>query len=338
MNMEKFDAATFAHKRREKLLDYKCYRFNFEEDIETFRIVNEDTSQSAEMLAAIPPLNLMEATSERAWQAVTHMQDLYSAGHEIAQIRACYPDFMDYWEAYARYSEAYKNTPEAKFVTVGHIALAGDEFSDALVMISFGILLGWKSLLPRFVPILDYRNSRDGMLEQMLINSDIARDPAPSECLRHLPYFKTLKIFKASPEDRPALMTEYLEDWYTASRREPYYDSHKRGDSFHGYWAWEAAAITVLLNIDDTRYRDAQFYPRDLVDFARQAQKEYAPAGMPDIEPNELRARAGDPCPKAGTWQSLDVHSTTQHFEQFQPMSNLNSAYGLTVWRFKERG
>ena len=73
-------------------------------------------------------------------------------------------------------------------------------------------------------------------------------------------------------------MAAYLEDWYVASRREPYYDSHKRRTSFKGYWSWEAAAITVILDIDDTSYRNAQFYPRDLVDFSRSGTTRYASA------------------------------------------------------------
>jgi hypothetical protein len=337
MKMQKFDAATFAQRKREKLLDYKYYSLNFDEDVETFRIVSEDMTQPVEILANISALNLMEATSARAWHAVKHLQDLYSAGQRIEEIRALYPTFMDYWEEYAHYSLQYKNTAEAEHVTVGHIALAGSEFRYALVMVTFGLLLGWENLLPRFVPLIDYRNDRDGMLEQLLINSGIERSPPPNECLRHLPYFKTLKIFKANQEDRPELMAEYLEDWYSASRQEPYYDSHKRKAAFHGYWSWEAAAITVLLDIDDTSYRDAQFYPRDLVDFARQAKKDYAPSGAPPATVNELRSKAGDPCPKAGTWVSLDVESTRRRFEFEQPMPDLASAYGLTVWRFLDR-
>lgn len=335
--MEKLDAAAFAKTKRDKLLDYKYYSYNFDEAIETFEVVSEDMLQPEEVLATIPPSNLMEATCERAWQAAEHLQDLFSAGHSIADIRARYPTLIEYWEDYARFSQAYKDIPAAEQVTVGHIALAGSEFRYALVMVTFGILLGWENLLPRFVPLIDYRNDRDGMLEQLLINSGIERSPPPNECLRHLPYFKTLKIFKANQEDRPELMAEYLEDWYSASRQEPYYDSHKRKAAFHGYWSWEAAAITVLLDIDDTSYRDAQFYPRDLVDFARQAEKDYAPSGAPPATVNELRSKAGDPCPKAGTWVSLDVESTRRRFEFEQPMPDLNSAYGLTVWRFLDR-
>lgn len=34
-----------------------------------------------------------------------------------------------------------------------------------------------------------------------------------------------------------------------------------------GYWSWEAAAITCVLDIDDSGYRGAPFYPADLVAF-----------------------------------------------------------------------
>lgn len=129
-------------------------------------------------------------------------------------------------------------------------------------------------------------------------------------------------------------MAEYLSDWYVVSRREPYYDSHKRGNAFKGYWSWESAAITFAAGIDDQPYRDAPFYPLDLVEFARKAQRDYAPSGTPSIGANELRAKAGDPCPKAGLWQSLDMLPKSQRFELEQPMPNLESAYGLTVWRF----
>lgn len=190
-------------------------------------------------------------------------------------------------------------------------------------------------MLHRLAPIIDYRNTqRDALLERLLSSYVPERDISVSECTRHLPYFKATKIFDAGAVERQGAMSEYLEDWYTASRREPYFDSHKRGNFFKGYWSWEAAAITVVLDIDDERYREAQFYPRDLVDFAHQAKQTYSPAGLPEVEINELRAKAGDRCPKVGRWQAMDVSSTVREYEQDEPMSDLGSAYGLTIWRF----
>lgn len=335
--MRKLEPKEFSAAKREKLLDYKVYEYGLETSaLKTFKLVGEGLEKMGESVD-VPVVNLMRATRQRAWQAADHLANCYSAGHEIEELRAFYPAALEYWESYARYSQLYKESPDGLSVQVGHIALGSEEYSYGLILICFGILLGWSNLLHRLVPIIDYRNSqRDALLERLLEPYVGERDISTSECARHLPYYKTLKVFDAAPSDRSQQMAEYLGDWYVASRREPYYDSHKRGNAFKGYWSWESAAITFTTGIDDQPYRDAPFYPRDLVEFARNSQRDYAPPEAPPIGTNELRAKAGDPCPKAGLWQSLDVSPKSQRFELEQPMPNLESAYGLTVWRFME--
>ncbi|MQA38134.1 DUF1911 domain-containing protein [Rugamonas sp. FT29W] len=170
------------------------------------------------------------------------------------------------------------------------------------------------------------------MLERLLKSYVDNRGKPPDECMRHLPYFKTLKIFSAPTETRSQLMAEYLDDWYHASRREPYYDSHKKGDQFTGYWAWEAAAITYILEIDDASYRSAKFYPADLVDFARSINAPLAAQPVP--ENVGLRAKSGTACPKTGVWETLDIPLQHRRFEQGEIMQATDAAYGLTVWRY----
>ena len=49
----------------------------------------------------------------------------------------------------------------------------------------------------------------------------------------------------------------------------------------------------------------------------------------------ELRAKAGEPCPKAGIWESMDTGAMRQRsYEAGEMMGNLGSAYGITVWRW----
>lgn len=59
---------------------------------------------------------------------------------------------------------------------------------------------------------------------------------------------------------------------------------------------------------------------------------------LPVISPaatnNELWAKAGQQCPKAGVWQTQDVNASERHFKLDEPMVDLGSAYGLTVWRW----
>ena len=60
-----------------------------------------------------------------------------------------------------------------------------------------------------------------------------------------------------------------MKAWYDMSEDEPYFGTNRKGLQFYGYWSLEAAAISFVLGIDDTSYRDDIFYPRDLADFAR---------------------------------------------------------------------
>lgn len=54
----------------------------------------------------------------------------------------------------------------------------------------------------------------------------------------------------------------------------------------------------------------------------------------PTNNPLDLRAHAGEACPQAGQWQALDMSAQVRQYEQGEAMRNLDSAYGLTVWRF----
>ena len=67
-------------------------------------------------------------------------------------------------------------------------------------------------------------------------------------------------------------MRNYLKKWYRGMRNCYWHDRHKaRSDAgFFGYWAFEAGLVTLLWDIDDTPYRDLPYYPKDLVDHARQ--------------------------------------------------------------------
>jgi hypothetical protein len=188
----------------------------------------------------------------------------------IAELRAYYPLVLEAWENYAKAARAFDEGPEYTGSLVAHFALQGDEFDAVNRMVCLGILLGWGDLLPRLVPIIDYRNPfMDGLLERLLYRYVPARPQAPDECTRNSPYSTTLKIFAADRSEQADLVSAYLEDWYATSQREPYYDSHKKGSGFRGYWSWESAAMTFLLEIDDGTYASTKFYPADLAQFAR---------------------------------------------------------------------
>jgi len=330
--MKKFTTDEFSIKKREPLLTYKIYEYNFDEMVEGFNIVRESRSSLSQEEQSISFYDSAAQLQQRAWDSLVFLTNCYSGGHPLEDLAEIYPTIVNYWESYAAEWRIFQKSSQSSSGTVAAIPLLDTQFIFANQLICFAILLGRGDLIKKILPIIDFNNPRkDGMLERLIAPYIDDRDEIPDDCTRHLPYFKTLKIFLAPVEARTQLMKEYLDDWYHASRREPYYDSHKRGDQFKGYWAWEAAAIAYMLKIDDRGYRDAKFYPADLVDFAKSINAPLAAQLRPDLE---LRAKSGQACPQAGIWETLDIPLQRRKFAAGEMMQAENSSYGITVWRY----
>lgn len=71
-----------------------------------------------------------------------------------------------------------------------------------------------------------------------------------------------------------APLKRYVEGWYNHNENPEYgaglgIGSHEKMIRYVGYWCWEAAAVAVMMGIDDSTFRDHQHYPKDLADWAR---------------------------------------------------------------------
>ena len=265
----------------------------------------------------------------------------YSAGGDLSFIQELYPYLLHWTEEYAETSHLYNLSPDADGRYVWHISLGTEDYwYIALRLICFGLLTGYADQMQRIMPIIDYTEAtpegqeKDGLIERLVAPFVTGRGTPPDKARRHLPYRKLFKVFNAQPEKRPALMLQYLEDWYEASRREPYYEQHPRADIdegylYYGYWSWEAAAVTWLLGIDDTSYREHQFYPKDLVDFAR-AQNENATT---DNVVERIKIKGGEVCVKTGYWTTPAQPDSRQYFNQGEIFPMLSQAdWGEVYW------
>jgi hypothetical protein len=320
----------FASRKRDRMLDYQSYEPEAEDLIK--RVPNaEKKLRDPKWLAGKDEAALLRLTQARTEYALNLLTLSYTAGEDLQALRDFYPAVLDYFEEYALYSEAFNRTPEGLRNPGAHFAMADVDFDRINRLLSFALLLGWQQFVPRVMALADYNNPvRDGMLERIASLYMERSKPLPDECTRHLPYYKTLAIFNAGKEERPILMREYLEDWYEASRREPYYESHSKVTFFLGYWAWEAAAITAALQIDDRTYRDMEFYPREMAAYAGHPVAQASGSGAPA---SDLRAKAGEPCPESGIWESIGIPVQRASYTKDQVMQDLGSPYGLTVWR-----
>lgn len=267
----------------------------------------------------------------------------YSAGGDLEFIKELYPYLLYWTEEYAETSHLYNLSPEAEGRYVWHISLGTEDYwYIALRLICFGLLTGYADQMSRIMSIIDYTEAtpegqeKDGLLERLVAPFVANRGTPPKDARRHLPYRKLIKVIDAKPEKHPELMLQYLEDWYEASRREPYHDQHPQPDirsgiSYFGYWSWEAAAVTWLLNIDDATYREHQFYPKDLVDFARSQAK----STTTETTIEKIKVTGGEKCSKTGYWITPAQPDTRPFFTQGEILPTLSQAdWGDVYWYF----
>lgn len=321
--------ADFA-RRREPYLRYEIYRKLFNEFVDGMQMVSTELPRH---LATAPKYGLVMSSQQRLWDALDWFSLHYSAGAPVALLAGFWPYALAWAEEYAAYHCQYHVSPEnIDGIITPHVAMEENEYwRVALRLVCFGLLTGHAAQMPRVMALLDYVNAElgihDGLLER-LVAPWVPGRPVPDKATRHLPYRKLFKVFAAPAEKRPGLMVKYLEEWYHASRREPYVGQHERsGIAFYGYWSWEAAATSHVLGMDDSSYREMPFYPKDLADFARQL-----PA-QASVQATRLRVPAGEPCPQSGWWQA-PAGSGRRYFAQGEEMPEVRSDYGATVWEW----
>lgn len=92
-------------------------------------------------------------------------------------------------------------------------------------------------------------------------------------------------------------------------------------------------AYRVVKTTEELRTADYMFPPPETVAVAT-TWHPVIPSG-PQVAPNEeLWAKAGESCPRAGIWQPTEPGAALQTYEAGETMANLGSAYGLSVWRW----
>ncbi|WP_454723980.1 MULTISPECIES: PoNe immunity protein domain-containing protein [Cupriavidus] len=330
--------ATRFEQRREPYLRYATYKKLFDNTLSRIRSVCERMNDPS---YAMTPAGKMAATRRRLWDTLDWLSLQYSVGASVELFDEVWPYALLWAEEYGAFDEAFDKSPEAENYMAPHAALRTEDYwTVALRLTCFGLLTGNASEMPRIMAFLDYCNEdmgvRDGLLERLVAPFVPSRGTPPDKATRHLPYRKLFKVFDAPPANRPALMAKYLDEWYHASRREPYIDQHAETDRsdicFYGYWSWEAAAVTWLLDIDDTSYRHMPFYPRDLVDFARQAPSSNRPPLPPPPQ------YADSPCAQAGFWSTSAKRGSRRYFAQGEifPAIPSDTTFGLTLWAWDD--
>jgi hypothetical protein len=320
-------------QRREPYLRYVVYAKRFDVKLDGIEMV---TTELPKFAARARRGGLMMSTQQRLCDALDWMSLHYSAGAPVMQLAEAWPFALEWAIEYGLFHQAYHTSAENTSGDITpHVSLVSEEYwMYALRLVCFGLLTGHAVQMSRVMAFLDYANAEldtyDGLLERLVAPYVSDRPAPPATATRHLPYRKLFKVFAAQAEQRPALMATYLDEWYHASRREPYVDQHDRsGVAFYGYWSWEAAATTVVLGIDDSSYRDMAFYPKDLADFARS----HAAGVTAREEATPDRVPGDEPVPRSGWWYTPAKVDSRRYFKQGEVFPQIvNSDYGDTFW------
>lgn len=114
-------------------------------------------------------------------------------------------------------------------------------------------------------------------------------------------------IMAESKEETLKHLNAYLAGWYDGNRKigNPLIDTHLEQDpeygGYIGYWSFESAAVAYLKDLDDTSLRQYMYYPKDMVDWAREQKlkREQEQDGSDNLP---LLLNAGTPAPFTGRY------------------------------------
>ncbi|WP_156923649.1 PoNi-like cognate immunity protein [Burkholderia sp. WSM2232] len=217
----------------------------------------------------------------------------YSAGDALGSVRPhfirCLELFKAHYASYPEYARLRLWEPDA--------------YQYVMWLLSLTVLFGLKEWAPTIATWVstDPEDGQDVLVSRLFGRFGVS---LPGESLMHeKPYADLLRATEAQGEAQRSAMADYLKRWYGGMKNCYWYDGHKNlGVFFFGYWAFEAGLVTVLWNIDDSSYRDMRFYPKDLVDFAR----EQGALSQGEMPKPHISGRTGERCPYAGRWGVLE--------------------------------
>ncbi len=83
-------------------------------------------------------------------------------------------------------------------------------------------------------------------------------------------YRKVKESIKASDKTTSEhLIKNYLSNDWLKEQKKAEMITEPSKDWYSGFWSFEAAAVVAILDLDDSSFRENQYYPKDLVDYFR---------------------------------------------------------------------
>lgn len=138
-----------------------------------------------------------------------------------------------------------------------------------LNIISLSVIFNTKNI-KKLESLIKESNKFNDYIIQFLVNSS-NYETYTVKWEKYLPLKNIIENYKNNnKKEAEKEMKLYLKKWYSNNENVYWYDAHKsKAKIYFGYWCLESAALTCILDLDDSEYLDNQYYPKDLVKYAR---------------------------------------------------------------------
>ncbi len=181
----------------------------------------------------------------------------YSMGYPISELRELIVEAMEHKIEGLKLNDDDEMEKASNYIGV---------YEEGLWMLSLACALKVDpNLIASFKTNWDSMKGKDGLMDAIA-----NPDNTTGKLIYPKLFDKLLKVFNSPEKDRATLVKDYLGSWYDTMKKSDWHNTHKGvkvngAANFYGYWCFEAAAVTCVLGIDDTSYRDMPYYPNDMV-------------------------------------------------------------------------
>ena len=273
----------YNEKRRQNFLSEERWKFIVEKTPETMKIFKNNSNSNN--------LELRNSYGLAAFTKMDYVKTSYTAGESIGKLPGMLEEIIDILEVSTKFWQqnkaelnkiGYYTSPMPWFYT--------EYYLKTLHLIALCYLLQREDLLPRLLEVI-LANAEgdlepDSTIEDFLDYHFKNRpDPDYVQMGKHAILFGEAMRGETKEEQLEEL-NAYLKDWYRkmVGMSNLEYQSHldPEQNGYCGYWAFEAAAIAYLDDLDDTELRQSPYYPKDMVDWAREQKRKREGKGQAD--------------------------------------------------------
>jgi len=147
-------------------------------------------------------------------------------------------------------------------------------YLDMINMLSLGILIhSPKDVIDGLIYQIDGDDLKDFLLEFLISHYDKSRDLIEQESYRKFFHInerlgRLKEIIKEEDNTKAEQELKFFleNEWYPSFKDTPLYNQHLNPhNTYAGYWCFVAVAIVKIKGLDDSSFRDNEYYPKDFL-------------------------------------------------------------------------